>query len=105
MEPPVAPAAMSVAPFAESFCAAALVRSAKLNSKATANLATARRFTSFLYHSLREDTNRRGLAGLAEPQAHDPSTQAPALAGGSRSGFLPTGVVEGATGLPVGLHV
>src|SRR3970282_1988987 len=26
----------------------------------------------------------------------DPSTQAPALAGGSRSGFRPTGVVEGA---------
>ena len=35
----------------------------------------------------------------------DPSTQAPALAGGSRSGFRPTGVVEGATGLPAGLHM
>jgi len=34
----------------------------------------------------------------------DPSTRAPALAGGSRSGFRLTGVVEGATGLPVGLH-
>ena len=34
----------------------------------------------------------------------DPSTRAPALAGGSRSGFRPTGVAEGATGLPVGLH-
>ncbi len=34
----------------------------------------------------------------------DPSTPAPAFAGGSRSGFRPTGVVEGATGLPVGLH-
>jgi hypothetical protein len=34
----------------------------------------------------------------------DPSTRAPALAGSSRSGFRPTGVVEGATGLPVGLH-
>ncbi|MBI2368319.1 MAG: type II toxin-antitoxin system HicA family toxin [Deltaproteobacteria bacterium] len=34
----------------------------------------------------------------------DPSTRAPALAGGSRSGFRPKGVVEGATGLPVGLH-
>ena len=33
-----------------------------------------------------------------------PSTRAPALAGGSRSGFRPTGVVEGVTGLPVGLH-
>ena len=34
----------------------------------------------------------------------DPSTQAPAMAGGSRSGFRPKGAVEGATGLPVGLH-
>src|SRR3990172_12740853 len=34
----------------------------------------------------------------------DTSTRAPALAGGSRSGFRPTGVVESATGLPVGLH-
>ena len=34
----------------------------------------------------------------------DPSTRVPALAGDSRSGFRPTGVVEGATGLPVGLH-
>jgi uncharacterized membrane protein len=33
-----------------------------------------------------------------------PSTGAPALAGASRSGLRPTGVVEGATGLPVGLH-
>ena len=35
----------------------------------------------------------------------DPSTRAPALAGGSCSGFRPTGVLEGATGLPVGLHI
>ena len=35
----------------------------------------------------------------------NPSTRAPALAGGSGSGFRPTGVVEGATGLPVGLHL
>jgi ATP-binding cassette subfamily B protein len=34
----------------------------------------------------------------------DPSTCAPALAEGSGSGFRPTGIVEGATGLPVGLH-
>jgi long-chain acyl-CoA synthetase len=34
----------------------------------------------------------------------DPSTRAPALAEGSGSGFRPTGVLEGATGLPVGLH-
>jgi len=33
----------------------------------------------------------------------DHSTRAPAMAGGSRSGFLPKGVLEGATGLPVGL--
>ena len=33
-----------------------------------------------------------------------PSTRAPALSGGSRSGFRPTGLVDGATGLPVGLH-
>ena len=37
------------------------------------------------------------------PRVH-PSTRAPALAGGSCSGFRPTGVLEGATGLPVGLH-
>ena len=35
----------------------------------------------------------------------DPSTRAPALAGGSGSGFRPTGVLEGVTGLPVGLHL
>jgi thiamine biosynthesis protein ThiI len=34
----------------------------------------------------------------------DPSTRAPALAAGSCSGFRPTGVLETATGLPVGLH-
>ena len=34
----------------------------------------------------------------------DPSTPAPVFAEGSRSGFRPTGAVEGATGLPVGLH-
>ena len=34
----------------------------------------------------------------------DRSTRAPALARGSCSGFRPTGVLEGATGLPVGLH-
>ncbi|MDZ4344242.1 MAG: hypothetical protein U1E51_17620, partial [Candidatus Binatia bacterium] len=36
---------------------------------------------------------------------YDPSTRAPALAGGYCSGFRPTGVLEGATGLPVGLHI
>jgi hypothetical protein len=34
----------------------------------------------------------------------DPSTRAPALAGASCSGFRPTGILEGATGLPVGIH-
>jgi len=38
------------------------------------------------------------------PLTSGPSTRAPALAGGSCSGFRPTGVLEGATGLPVGLH-
>ncbi len=32
------------------------------------------------------------------------STRSPVLAGGSRAGFRPTGVLEGATDLPVGLH-
>jgi hypothetical protein len=44
----------------------------------------------------------RGLARCA--QATDPSTRAPALAGGSRSGFRRPGVLEDATGSPVGLH-
>jgi hypothetical protein len=35
----------------------------------------------------------------------DPSTRAPALARGSCSGFRATRVLEGATGLPVGLHL
>ena len=41
----------------------------------------------------------------AAGQVSDPSTRAPALAGGSCSGFRPTGVVAGATGLPVGLNL
>jgi len=45
------------------------------------------------------------LKGLPLFRGADPSTRAPALAGGSRSGFRPTGVLEGATGLPVGLHL
>jgi hypothetical protein len=44
----------------------------------------------------------RGLARCA--QATDLSTRAPALARGSCSGFRPTGVLEDATGSPVGLH-
>ncbi len=35
----------------------------------------------------------------------DTSTRARTLAGGSRSGFRPTDELEGATGLPVGLHL
>jgi len=45
------------------------------------------------------------LKGLPLTQTAGPSTRAPALAGGSRSGFRPTGALEGATGLPVGLHL
>ena len=44
------------------------------------------------------------LVGKGFMFTFDPSTRASALAGGSRSGFRPTGAVEGATGLPVGLH-
>ncbi len=44
----------------------------------------------------------RGLARCV--QAADSSIRAPASACGSRSGFLPTGVLEGASGSPVGLH-
>ncbi len=42
----------------------------------------------------------RGLARCA--QAKNPSTRTPS--GDSCSGFRPTGVLEGATGAPVGLH-
>src|SRR3989304_8619283 len=46
------------------------------------------------------------IAGVHEARiddliAIDPSTGAPALAGVSRSGFRPTGVLESATGFPV----
>jgi signal transduction histidine kinase len=44
----------------------------------------------------------RGLARCAQPT--DPSARAPALAGDSCSGFRPTGLLEAATGFPVGLH-
>ena len=44
------------------------------------------------------------LTQQVEDKYRDPSTRAPALAGGSRSGFRSTDVVEGGTGLPVGLH-
>ena len=43
-------------------------------------------------------------AGKSAPAFVAPSTRAPALAGGSCSGFRPTGVVEGPTNWPVGLH-
>jgi len=49
-----------------------------------------------------------GLAGSRRPPFTGiwigPSIRAPALRGGSCSGFRPTGVLEGATGLPAGLH-
>ena len=44
------------------------------------------------------------LGTISKEKRLDPSTRSPALAGDSRSGFRPTGVLEGATGLPVGLH-
>ena len=42
--------------------------------------------------------------GCQAGDGYDPSTQAPALAGASCSGFRPTGGLDGATGLPAGLH-
>jgi len=47
---------------------------------------------------------RRDERALQLLKEGDPSTRAPALAEVSRSGFRPTGVLEGATSLPVGLH-
>ena len=47
---------------------------------------------------------RRDQRALELLKEGDPSTRAPALAEVSRSGFRPTGVPEGATSLPVGLH-
>src|SRR3990172_12806615 len=38
------------------------------------------------------------------PMPRDPSTRAPALAGDSCSGFRPTGILQGSTDSPVGLH-
>jgi DNA polymerase-3 subunit gamma/tau len=43
-------------------------------------------------------------AKFAAGDSGDPSTRAPALAGGARSGFRSTDTVEVATGLSVGLH-
>jgi len=45
---------------------------------------------------------RNPRSGAVEGSTIDPSTQAPALAGASGSGFRPTGGLEGATGLPAG---
>jgi photosystem II stability/assembly factor-like uncharacterized protein len=45
-----------------------------------------------------------GQAGTIRVLDLDLSTRAPSSTGGSRSGFRPTGVPEGATSLPVGLH-
>ena len=44
------------------------------------------------------------LTQHVEDKYRDPSTRAPALAGGSGSGFRSTGVPEDATGSPMGLH-
>jgi len=48
-------------------------------------------------------TNEKEIE-LPKNSRADPSIQAPGLARGSYSGFRPTCVLEGATGLPVGLH-
>jgi len=64
-----------------------------------------RRFLSFKpLASAGELARIKLLTQHVEDKYRDPSTRAPALAGGSCSGFRPTGVLEGATGLPVGLH-
>ena len=52
---------------------------------------------------------QRGVGGITKGQAvtytlSEPSTGDPVLAADFCSGFRPTGVLEGATGLPVGLH-
>jgi len=61
-----------------------------------------------LYGKVRPGHSYEGSLNIlreAKRLRSDPSTRAPALAGDSRSGFRPTGVVEGVTGLPVGLHM
>ncbi len=44
------------------------------------------------------------LGTISKEKRLDPSMRAPAKAGDSRSGFRPTGVPEGATSSPVGIH-
>jgi len=51
-----------------------------------------------------EGLARRELDRIRRADGLDPSTRASTLAEGSRSGFRPAGVLESATGLPVGLH-
>jgi len=64
-----------------------------------------RRFLSFKpLASAGELARIKLLTQHVEDKYRDPSTRAPALAGGSCSGFRPTGVLENATGSPVGLH-
>ncbi|MBF8255007.1 MAG: hypothetical protein HW373_1702, partial [Deltaproteobacteria bacterium] len=50
-------------------------------------------------------THDRGFSFAVRSVSYsDGAPSTPSVAGGSRSGFRPTGVVEGAMGLPVGLH-
>ena len=64
-----------------------------------------RRFLSFELLAAPDHLARiKLLTQKVEDKYRDPSTRAPALAGGSCSGFRPTGVLENATGSPVGLH-
>jgi hypothetical protein len=44
-------------------------------------------------------------AKIGEMDGRRPFDSSPGVGRGSRSGFRPAGVVEGATGLPVGLHL
>ena len=48
---------------------------------------------------------RRNPCLFSDQHEHKPSVRAPALAGGSYSGFRPAEAVAGAAGLPVGLHL
>src|SRR3970282_969281 len=53
---------------------------------------------------IKSERTSRELNNVIPHGPFNPSTRAPALAGGIRSRFRPTGLVECATGLPVGLH-
>ena len=66
--------------------------------------ALAERQDQLITIGIRPDYPETGYGYIMKGKPLDPSTRAPALAGGSGSGFRPTGVLEDATGLPLGLH-